>query len=294
MDQGPRPGKDAFTDEEASRIWRRAAELQAARRLARPTPVEDDRSADDAHALSRPEILAIAAEAGIDEEFVQEALTEVDLTPHAAAGDEAPLQARRQIRSLPAVVQAALREVAARKPYSLRLVDVQVTGGTTVLVFDLGTTDWSSSEWTSFRAGDIAAGQNALAVHALVRAGAEPGSTDLILQGAPNPKLPKAIRRHQVGFGAAGAAAGGAAGFFTAAGLAVSGAILAAPALLGAAALGAAGYASIRAAQNWARRKDAAALERLADEVVGYTRVQAHMGGPEPDRLTPGNPDPDS
>jgi hypothetical protein len=158
MDHLPRPGKDAFTDEEASRIWRRAAELQAARRLARPTPVEEDEGADDAHALSRPEILSIAAEAGIEEEFVREALMEAEITP---LGDENefPLQARRQIRNQPAVVQAALREVAARKPFFLRLVDVQVTGGTSILVFDLGTTDWHANEWTSFRAGGVAQGR---------------------------------------------------------------------------------------------------------------------------------------
>ncbi|CAN5834870.1 hypothetical protein BH23GEM8_BH23GEM8_22000 [soil metagenome] len=289
MDDRPRSGKEAFSDEEASRIWRRAAELQAARRLARPAPVEDhDSAVDDAHALSRPEILAIAAEAGIDAEFVQEALTEAELTPGGAEDDAPPLQARRQISSEPDVVQAALREVAVRPPYSLRLVDVQVTGGTSILIFDLGTLDWGATEWTSFRAGEMAAGQNALAIHALVRAGPAPGSTDLILQGAPNPRLPLSVQRHQMGFGAAGAVAGGAAGFFTAAGLAISGAILAAPALLGAGALGAAAYGSIRAAQKWARRKDGEALERLADEVVGYTRVQAHLGSPANGRIGPG------
>jgi hypothetical protein len=80
-----------------------------------------------------------------------------------------------------------------------------------------------------------------------------------------------------MGFGLAGAIAGGTGGFF-AAGVALSGAILVAPALLGAAALGALGYSSIQTAQNWANRKDSGALERLADEVVGFTRVQAHLG----------------
>jgi len=292
MDDRPNSGKEAFSDEEASRIWRRAAELQVARRLARPAPIEDqDRVVDDAHALSRREILDIATEAGIDAEFVQEALTEAELTPAGGEEGAPPLQARRQIPSTPAVVQAALREVAGRPPYSLRLVDVQVTGGTSILIFDLGTQDWGwgATESTSFRAGDVAAGHNALAIHALVRTGPTPGSTDLILHGAPNPRLPTSVRRHQVAFGAAGALGGGAAGFFTAAGLAISGAILAAPALLGAAALGAAGYGSVKAVQNWARRKDATALERLADEVVGYTRVQAHLGPPEKRRIGPGD-----
>jgi hypothetical protein len=156
---------------------------------------------------------------------------------------------------------------------------------TRVLVFDIGVTDWNSTESTSFRSGDYAAGLIATAIQAVVRPAAARGATDLILQGVPNPNLETSVRRHRYGFGTAGAMAGGAAGFFGASALAVTGAVLAAPALLGAAALGAAGAGMIRGAHNWARRRDQRSIERLADEVAGFTRVRLHLGEPDVRRI---------
>ena len=287
MEDTRAPGR-GFSDDEASRIWRRAAELQANRRLI-ASAERTETAAEDSHSLSRDELLAIAAEAGIEPEFMQQAITEAELTPDTAPDSPPPLRAVRTIEAGPDVVREALQEVAARPPFRLRLTDARIAGDTRVLVFDIGVTDWNSTESTSFRSGDYAAGLIATAIQAVVRPAAARGATDLILQGVPNPNLETSVRRHRYGFGTAGAMAGGAAGFFGASALAVTGAVLAAPALLGAAALGAAGAGMIRGAHNWARRRDQRSIERLADEVAGFTRVRLHLGEPDVRRIEGGS-----
>lgn len=300
---GTDPKRDrTFSDDEASRIWRRAAELQAARRL--PTAASAQEPGDqppEPHALSRAELLTIAGEAGIDAEFVQQALMEAEITPSHDTGEPPPLHTRREIAAGPGTVLDVLRAVAPREPYRLKLVDVRRAGEASVLLFDLGGTDWHSSDWVSFRAGQLASGKNLLGVQAVVMPGSAPGTSELVVSGAPNPTLPRSLRAHKIGFGTIGAIGGGIGGFFGGTALAFTGAVVAAPVALGALALGAAGAGAIRGAQRWSLGKDREALEQFADEVVGAVRVHQHLGdapaalpeaSPPSPQLPPGSPAP--
>lgn len=270
-----------FSDDQAARIWRRAAELQAARRLPAPAEHEGEgeRAGAEAGRLTPDEIVAIGAEAGIDPEFVAAALTEAEFAPPAAEGATG-LGTRRRIDAPPEQAQAALQAVAERAPFALRLVDIRPAGEARVLVFDV------AAEWGgTLNAGSLAAGPNVTALHALLRPGDQPGTTELVLHAPANPTLPRSVRRHDLGFGGFGGALGGLVGGGIAAELAVAGAMLVAPAVAGALAVGVVGVWGMRAAQRWARRKDAATLEKLADEVVGAVRIRRHaaplLPGPE-------------
>jgi hypothetical protein len=271
-----------YSDEEASRIWRRAAELQASRRLPQPAAAGDEGSKHPARRdlLSPEEVVAIASEAGIEPEFVQQAVAEAQLlVPAVDAGpDFAPIVARRTVSADLLTVREALQEVAARAPFHLRLVDVQRAGEATMLLFDLGQVRESKSVGESFHAGYIAAGFTFAGIRAVVRPGDVPGITDVLLQGAPNPRLPRRLRRHEIGFGSIGAVIGGGLGVVGGTMAALGGAAILAPAALGAAALGAGSARVFREVQRWARRQDNEALERLATEVVGSVRLRRELG----------------
>lgn len=264
----------SFSDDEASRIWRRAAELQARRRL--PTQAEgaaggSASSSAEQHHLSSEEIVTIAREAGIDDEFVQQALTEAEFAPDGPEEDPSVFLTRRRIDTPPATLEAAVQEVAAREPFKLRLIDMQPAGRDRVLIFQL------SGEWgNTLQAGDMAAAPNITAVHALVQEGERPDTSELILYGVPNPNLPRSVRRHDVIFGGLGGIAGGVTGVAGGLELALGGMLLAAPLAAGALLLGGTGIGIMRSAQRWARRKDAASLEQLADEIVGAIRLRRH------------------
>jgi hypothetical protein len=266
----PNEPSPRFSDDQAARIWRRAAELQAARRLPAPAEHDGEPAGADAGRLTPQEIVAIGAEAGIDPEFVAAALTEAEFAP-ADAADAPGLGTRRRIDAPPEQAQAALQAVAERAPFGLRLVDIRPAGEARVLVFDVAA-DWGGT----LNAGSLAAGPNVTALHALLRPGDQPGTTEMVLHGPANPELPRSVRRHDLGFGGFGGALGGLFGAGIAAEAAAAGAMLVAPAVAGALAVGGAGVWIIRVAQRWARRKDAATLEKLADEVAGAVRIHRH------------------
>lgn len=277
-----------FTEEEARRIWRRAAELQAARRLPVPRAEAGGEPDPDATRLTSAEVRDVAREAGIDPEYVDRALAEASLPAPAPHDGEPPLQARRRIAAPPAAVRRELLEVAARETYRLRLADVQATAGRHALVFALDGPD--SFTGGALRAGDFGAGRHIGAVHALLLPGATPEETELVLHAAPNPGLARERSYHDLGFGlfggGLGATAVGAAGVEL---LALTGAAVLAPIGVGALALGAAGVALVRRLDRRARRLDATALERLADDVVGAIRIRRfHDELPPPAALEPG------
>lgn len=262
-----------FSDEEASRIWRRAAELQARRRL--PALAEREEGGESQHPtaeshLSSEEIVAIAREAGIDPEFIDQALTEARVSPLPEQGEKYSLQTRRQIDAPLPLVQDALQEVAARQPFRLRLVDMEPVSEARVLTFDLG------ADASALNAGQITAAPNLVAVRVLLRAADTSSSTELILHGVPNPNLFRSVKRHDISYGTVGALGGGAAGFFGAGALAISAPFVFAALAAGAAALSAGGVGLNRWTQNWAHRRDAASLEQLADETVGAVRIRKH------------------
>jgi hypothetical protein len=289
------PGGDQkFTEEEATRIWRRAAELQAARRLpAAPDPATAGGAGggqDDSRALSDVEIVEIAREAGIEPEFVSQALTEVALSAPTGAHDRQPLRTRRTLEGPLAAVESVVREIATGEPYRLRFTDVRTTRDGLSLVFDMPPLDHASAVAQPLRAGAHAVGENVGSLYAvLLQDRSDPERTELILQAEPQPDFDRSKRLHEVGVGAAGAVAGGiSVGALGAWLLALSGAAMMAPAAVGAAAFGTLGYRLVSVLHRWSVRKDAEALETLASEIAGAVRlrkVQDHLSGGRPPTL---------
>jgi hypothetical protein len=272
--------REQFSENEASRIWRRAAELQARRKLPLPSGERQGAEADAAAAaephLSREDVVAVAQEAGIEPEFIQQALTEAVLVPTAEEDGEYPaLRSRRRIGAAPAVVQPLVREVAEGDPYKLRLTDIRTAAEGRTLIFEIGDVTGEAGLQT-LRAGDFGSGRNATTLHAVVLpAGESEAATELILYCPPNPDLPRSARWHDIGFGLLGAVGvGGAGGAGLTAVLALSGAAVAAPVAAAAVAGGGAGVYLVRALHWWSQKRDSASLEKLADDVVGAVRIR--------------------
>jgi hypothetical protein len=277
-----------FSDEEASRIWRRAAELQASRRLPLVRDEGEPPAGDDAapapRGLSDTEVEAIAREAGIEAEFVRRAMLEESLTRTASGGGADGMMATRRVPAPADVVQAELQRVGGEEPYNLRLRDLRSEADGRELIFDLAGPD--AMVGGAFRAGDFGAGRNVAGVRAvLLPAAAAPDETEMLLYGAPNPDLPRSRVRHDIGFGLLGGTLGGSA--IGAAGvelLALAGTAVLAPIGVGALAVGALGVGLVRALHRGARRRDESAFARLADDVAGAVRLRALGANPPPAR----------
>ncbi|GMV07910.1 MAG: hypothetical protein AMXMBFR53_41850 [Gemmatimonadota bacterium] len=151
---------DILSEEEALRLWQKAAQLQAeaARRAEAQASREasadlgegDARPAGDGYALVH--VRAAALEAGISEEFVEAALAEVRaqramegvlprprrLSRLLLGRPADAVEARRVVLATPQGVLEAMEELFPNEPYTLLLRDRQgdpLRGGT--LVFDL-------------------------------------------------------------------------------------------------------------------------------------------------------------
>jgi hypothetical protein len=149
------PSSDHLSEEEATRLWRRAAELQAeAARLREaaalgPGEPDEDPSSEGGYALTH--VRAAAIEAGIGEEYVDAALADIRAERDVAAGvgrrsisrailGDPPdtLACRRRIRAGAADVLRAMEAVLPKEPYGLALIDRSgdpLAGGS--LVFDI-------------------------------------------------------------------------------------------------------------------------------------------------------------
>jgi len=271
----PDENEHRFTEEEASRIWRRAAELQAEKRL--PEAANDDAAPDDQPAaaarLSREEVAAIAREAGIERAFVDRALAEAALAAPPTGGQEA-IHTRRQLAAPLAAVLGTIQEVAPAEPYRLRLRDIRAVDDGRLLDFDLEGPECGVGG--ALRAGDFGAGRHLVGVRAALLPAADARDhTDLLLYGVPNDLLASSRSNHDLGFGLVGGALGAATvGPAGVALLALGGAAVLAPVAVGAAAIGAAGIGLVRKLDRRSRRADVAAIERLADDVVGAVRVR--------------------
>jgi len=262
-----------FSEDEASRIWRRAAELQSARRLPSATSRSEHGEAIDQ--LSSTDIVAIAREAGIDASFVEQALSEAAFTP-AALAEDAAFRVTREVEGEPAEVQVAVQEVITRAPFKLRLIDIRVGETMRALTFDVPV---SLESWGgALQAGSLAAASNIIALHVLLRPGSRPGMTEVVLHGEDNPNLQRSVRNHDIGFGTLGGLLGAGAGAGVAAGLSLTGAVIAAPVAAGALLLGGLGVKIMHGAQRWAVRKDATTMEQLANEIAGAVRIRRHGG----------------
>lgn len=166
--------KDFLTEDEATRLWQRAAQLQAeeARRAeARATADAEgnllgpgDRRSDG-YALTH--VRTAALEAGIGEDFVEAALAEVrsDRAMRQTSGGkkhrlarwvlnnpEDTITARRTISGSPATVLAAMESLFPHEPFMLTLrerLGDPTAGGT--LIFDIQGVGFSTAAHPGFR-----------------------------------------------------------------------------------------------------------------------------------------------
>ncbi len=165
--------REYLTEEEARRLWQRAAQLQAeaasrAEALAawRPGGAESPPSADEAgeppegYALTH--VRAAALEAGIEREFVDAAEADLwaervtdapggkerSLSGKILGGPKASIIVRRTLRAPPRQVLDAMERVLPNEPFNLALLDRQgdpLRGG--VLTFDIqGAGMWASGQ----------------------------------------------------------------------------------------------------------------------------------------------------
>ena len=147
-----------ISEDEAARLWKRAAELQAEaarREEAAPQPVEPDTAEvlPDTSGYALDHVRAAAVEAGISGEFVDAALTELSsrstlpAPPTGAADDLARrflddppdvIEVSRVIEAPVARVLESMERIFPGEPYGLSLRDRQgVMGEGGVLVFDI-------------------------------------------------------------------------------------------------------------------------------------------------------------
>ena len=165
---------DFLTEAEATRLWQRAAQLQAdeARRAEARASSDADgtlpgsgESRTDGYALTH--VRAAALEAGIGEDFVDAALAEVrtDRAIGRASGrkkhrlarwvldnPEDDLTARRTIAESPAAILAAMEALFPHEPFMLTLrerLGDPAAGGT--LIFDLQGVGFSTAANPGFR-----------------------------------------------------------------------------------------------------------------------------------------------
>jgi len=163
--------RDRLSEEQARRIWQRAAELQAraadaAARGSLPVPAERS------DGLASSEVMAAAVEAGIASEYVQLALAELETGRLEGARDEGVqklgrrligepfdgVEAERVIAAAPAETHAALLRIFTAPPYTLVLTD---TRGSTpfvddVMVFDAEAPSFSQTPFqTKLYFGDV-------------------------------------------------------------------------------------------------------------------------------------------
>lgn len=277
-----------YPEDGAAAIWRRAAELQAEAEIAseRARTTHAHRLPPETPGgLTRAEVEAVAAEAGIAPEYVRDALSEYHLR-QVAAGDGKPperwtTEARRVVRASFEECRAAVLEVCAERPYLLTLADLREEPEGTVMVFTLPSLG-STLGGGPFDQGGIF-GRTAERIAVSVRPTPhEPGSCEVHVRA----DVPQDTRQGVglisgmwgfagVGWGAIGGAAVGIKA------LALAGAVLALPAVVGAVAGGALAHQGYR----WAMRRtvDAGrgALGTLAEAVEGRVRVRRSLHGPD-------------
>jgi hypothetical protein len=273
---------ESYTDEQASEIWRRAAHLQAQRRLAAATPSAASAAVPaEEPKLSRNEVLAVAREAGIAPEFVEEVLREMipqQALPSLALSTVGPLHpALHTSRAIDAPideVQRAMQEIFGADPFYLRLVDATEHEDARIFVFD-PTSRPKSSQIGPFDHGLYDTGRNMRHLIATLRPlpSGEEGCT-LTLQADANESARSAEKWMHGG-------ASSIAGIFAAMPGAFGAVMLAFPtagiALSAAATAVAGGWAALkgmRKVRRWSVRKDMESMEK----VVGAVAAKLRMG----------------
>lgn len=279
-----------YPDDAAAAIWRRAAELQAEAEIASErarTTRTDPLPPESGGGLTRAEVEAVAAEAGIAPEHVRAALSEYHLG-QVAPRDGRPAErwtteARRAIHASLEECRAAVLEVCTERPYLMTLADLREEQDGTVLVFtlpSLGTTLGGGP----FEGGIY--GRTAERIAVSVRpAPFEAGTCEVHVRS----DVPQGTRQGigligglwgfaSIGWGAIGGAVVGAKA------IALAGAVLALPAVVGAVAGGALAHQGYRWMAGRTADAGRQALDRLAEAVEGRVRIRRSLPGSGPDR----------
>ncbi len=281
--------KRELTEEEARRLWERAAELQAeATPHGQPSEGDDDVPADTASPGYAVDVVRQAAlDAGIDREFVDKALIEVRTEAEGGRLDrwadrflkDAPkwLTVRRTLDASPEETYASLQRVLPNSPYDFNLIGTRgaapLEGGR--LIFEVPNQVGIVTQGNS-TVFDIRHHAGILEIEVSLRAVGEDGTqTELEITA-------QLARARRVGFMAAQAVGGVAAG----AGALAAGSValvLLGPATVPVLVLAAAGGGggslgagrAFRWLFGWALRRGEKAFERL----IGAIAVDVRTGG---------------
>ncbi len=284
-----------ITQQQAERIWRRAAELQAAaaeRQEKRVRLAAAGAEPVDTEGVQVSDVRAAAIEAGIGEEYLQLALAEteadaairpghggrMDRLAERFLGDPPDaVEVGRTIAATPEAVYEAMQRLFPNPPFGLSLIDTRgrdtfIDG---VLVFAHDASLAPGSGFTSeLNLGDVKQ------IFITLRAGAEAGTCDIVLR-APLTRRRLNLMLGSVLTGATGSVSGllgAGAGSILAAALGIFGgaaaAVVLAPAI-GAGALGVSGGVfGYRRMYRWGMRQARNALESLAQALVVDARTR--------------------
>ena len=286
---------EILSEERASAVWQRAAELQAEAaqrgedRLPRPaTGVE----ALEGSGYRVADVRAAAAEAGIAPEFVTLALAESgsgdagglpspasERTATRLLGtSQRSIEAIRRIPAEPAAVLEAMKRVLPAPPYSLALADTMgpapLEGG--VLIFDLPGYMMANVAPLAYHAAAVGLKQIRVMLRPIE------GGTEVSITA----DLRRATRQNSavaLGFGGMAGAFGAAGGAALGLGVLALGALAALPAVAGAAILTPAATWGYGAAYRYYLRKFNADMEAILRAVDAYVRTG---GGFTPPRGT--------
>jgi hypothetical protein len=167
-----RPGDghspEYLSEEEAARLWRRAAQLQADAALRAEQAEADERlalrpggnAADEATGYALEHVRVAAVEAGIGSEYLDAALDDLqaersisatrrggEITRRLLGDPPDMITVRRVVQATPAGVLKAMEDVLPKEPFSLNLIDRRgdpLNGGQ--LVFDISGAGFTISE----------------------------------------------------------------------------------------------------------------------------------------------------
>jgi len=284
--------REYLTEEEARRLWQRAAQLQAeaaARAEASAGEGEGGEGADDASGSSPrgstgyalTHVRAAAIEAGIEPEFVDAALAEAT-GERLVAGDAAGkhrisrwilgnpdpmVTVRRRIRAAPRRVLDAMEAILPHDPFRLTLVDRRgdpLAGG--MLTFEIQSQGIAAIGRGGF-AADLQMASDLTKIHITLQPAPDGSGTEMLVRGPVWAGWPLAASVSSV-LVLAGAVGGAGLGY----GLATVALPILLVAVVAAVLLGtgggAGGLALARALTGFSKRKDEHALNTLVSAVA--------------------------
>lgn len=286
MSTSPVPnGAPLVPHHEIEHVFRRAAELQAqAEQIASLALTQTGASAPVArHGWTAAEVVAMAREAGIAQEFVEQAIREGlhpshPESPSADAHQVPGLEATRMVEASVSDAFTAVRETAEATPWRLQLIDAVRTpgGGLRISLDPTQHLTTESGGLAPFANGMMAAGINFERIELDIEA-AGAGSSMITVRAVPARTLVKLYSRIT---GAAIGGVGGVAGWVTGAlALGLGGWALVPLTALGALAGAGAGIRGFQASVRHTVRKDADGIQKLLGAIAARIHTQSFAAG---------------